>query len=114
MRHSAICDQWDVVVVPFPFSDRSQTKRRPALCLSTSDFNENGYVVLAMITSSTRSDWPGDHRIRGLESAGLRASCRVRLKIFTIDARLITRTLGTLAGFDRDTVAANLRRFIPA
>ena len=30
-----ICKQYDVVVVPFPFTARRASKRRPALALST-------------------------------------------------------------------------------
>ncbi|RYD81610.1 MAG: type II toxin-antitoxin system PemK/MazF family toxin, partial [Sphingomonadales bacterium] len=46
-------ERFDTVVVPFPFTDRRTTKRRPALVLSHSPFadaTEN--VVLAMITSA--------------------------------------------------------------
>src|SRR5260221_8947844 len=96
MKRSTICDPWDVVVVPFPFTDRRDAKRRPALCLSARSFNRNGHVVLAMITSSAHDPWPGDHVIQDFTSAGLQQSCRVRLKIFTIDARLLIRRLGSL------------------
>ena len=48
-----IYEQFDVVVVPFPFSDRTAQKRRPALVLSQratfGDMIEHS--VLAMITS---------------------------------------------------------------
>ncbi|MBF0195885.1 MAG: hypothetical protein HQL71_15100 [Magnetococcales bacterium] len=32
-------DVYDVVVVPFPFTDRSTSKRRPALVLSSSEIS---------------------------------------------------------------------------
>ena len=64
---------FDVVVVPFPFTDRSTTKRRPALVLSDArNFNQQvGRSVLAMITSTKNSDWPLDLEIKDLDSAGL-------------------------------------------
>ena len=51
----------DIVLVPFPFTDLSSTKKRPALVVSPDKFNEHAQdVVLVAITSqpSARiSDW---------------------------------------------------------
>ena len=49
-------EAFEVVVVPFPFTDRTTTKRRPALVLSDAKaFNRQvGQSVLAMIT---RARW---------------------------------------------------------
>lgn len=75
---------WDVVVVPFPFTDRQASKRRPALVLSSDAFDSvTRHSVLAMITSAGQSSWPGDVRITDLDTAGLPADCMVRLKLFT-------------------------------
>jgi len=43
----------DIVIVPFPFSDLSNSKRRPALVLV--DFKGND-LILCQITSQTVSD----------------------------------------------------------
>ncbi|WP_414512710.1 type II toxin-antitoxin system PemK/MazF family toxin [Nostoc sp. PCC 9305] len=43
----------DVVIVPFPFSDLTQTKRRPALVLATLQGND---LILCQITSQSVSD----------------------------------------------------------
>jgi len=43
----------DVVVIPFPFSDLTQTKRRPALVISTLEGDD---VILCQITSQTFRD----------------------------------------------------------
>ena len=44
----------DVVVVPFPFSDREASKRRPALVCSATAFNDSSHhLVLAMITTAS-------------------------------------------------------------
>ena len=48
-RRFVICEECDVVVVPFPFVDRAEAQRRPALVLSKKRFNRNGHTVLAMI-----------------------------------------------------------------
>jgi mRNA interferase MazF len=91
-----ICEAGDVVVVPFPFTDSVETKRRPALILSPAEFNrQSGHSVMAMITSANRSSWPGDVAI-GSSNAGLRMPCVVRMKLFTLDNRLIAKTIGRL------------------
>lgn len=104
-----ICEECDVVVVPFPFVDRAQPKRRPALVLSKKNFNRNGHTVLAMITTSAHHPWPGDLGIRQRESTGLTTPCIVRLKLFTLDNRLIVKRIGYLADADRDEVAESIR-----
>lgn len=92
----------DDVVVPFPFTERLASKRRPALVCSSATYNgATRHVVLAMITTARHSKWPGDVPIRDLHAAGLPAPSIVRWKLFTLDASLIIRQAGTLAGEDR-------------
>ena len=107
-------EAFDVVVVPFPFTDRSTTKRRPALVLSDSKvFNKHvGQSVLAMITSARNSDWPLDVEIKDLDSAGLPSASVVRMKLFTLDDRLVIRRAGVLAENDRRSVAATLQQLL--
>ena len=59
-----------VVAVPFPFSDTSKTKRRPALVISSSSLFNNviGHSVMVMITSAKNSEWPLDVKIQDLPS----------------------------------------------
>ncbi len=107
-----ISERWDVVVVPFPFTDRPASKRRPALTLSQREFNAHGHSVLAMITTKVDPPWPGDTPLQNLSGAGLPAASAVRLKLFTLDNRLITKIAGTLSSGDRARVATQLERFV--
>jgi mRNA interferase MazF len=104
-----ICEAWEVVVVPFPFRERPGTKRRPALILSRPSFNKAGHSVLAMITTRARRPWPADVAIANLEHAGLHLPCIVRLKMFTLDNRLLLRRIGSLSAADRKEVTSALR-----
>ena len=99
----------DVVIVPFPFSDNAQSKRRPALALSRKAFNQNGHVILAMITTKEHSPWPGDTDIKDYRKAGLHLPCIVRLKLFTLDSRLILERIGRLSEADGALVLRRLR-----
>lgn len=107
-----ICDQWDVVVVPFPFTEKPGTKRRPALVLSNKAFNENGHTLLTMITTKAHRPWPGDTEIEEDSIAGLHTSCIVRLKAFTLDNRLILNKVGNLSLAHRQRVAEQVHRYI--
>lgn len=108
-KPSVIYDPWDVVVVPFPFTDRNAAKRRPALIVSNRTFNRNGHSVMEMITSAGHSGWPGDVPLRDHAVAGLRVPCVARVKLFTLDNRLILRRAGSLSPADRSNVRRNLR-----
>lgn len=101
-----IYEAFDVVVVPFPFTDRATTKRRPALVLSDAQSFNNliGQSVLAMITSAKHSDWPLDVRLEDLEATGLSAPSIVRMKLFTLDHQLFIRKTGHLTAKDRNSV----------
>ena len=99
-----ICDPWDVVVVPFPFTERAAAKRRPALIISKKSFNRNGHSIMAMITSAWHQGWPGDVRLNDHASAGLRVACVVRFKLFTLDNRLILKRAGRVSSKDRNNV----------
>lgn len=103
------CKPFDVVVVPFPFTDRRASKRRPALAVSSEPFSaSSGHSVLAMITSAANPPWPMDVVIDAAK-AGLRAPSKVRMKLFTLDNRLILRKAGNLSEPDRQAVVAALK-----
>ena len=48
-----ICERYETIVVPFPFSEIPVLKRRPAVVLSGKKFNDdNNATVVAMITTA--------------------------------------------------------------
>ena len=107
-----ICEPLDVVAVPFPFTDRPASKRRPALVVSSAAFNQaHAQSILAMITSA-QSDWPSDVTIQEWRKAGLQVPCRIRLKLFTLDDARILRKLGKLSKRDGKAVRNALMRWM--
>jgi len=86
----------EVVVIPFPFSDLTQSKVRPALCLAVAG---RGDYVLCQITSQPYGD-PMAIKIEDSDftSGGLHVESFVRPgKLFTADANLILSTEGKLS-----------------
>jgi len=106
----------DVVVVPFPFTYRQTSKRRPALVISSGPVfnNLSGHLVLAMITSEKNAPWPLDVPLKDLDSAGLPSPSVVRMKLFTLDQRLIVRKAGKLADIDQSGVSTALNNLLRA
>ncbi len=103
-------DRFDVVIVPFPFTDKAQIKRRPALVISGGAFNKKaGHSVMAMITSANNPPWPLDVPVSDLAAAGLPAPSVVRMKLFTLDHRFIAAKRGKLSDKDRKAVGRALK-----
>jgi len=107
----ATFEPWDIVRVPFPYTDRAVRQRRPALVIAAGDLQTaHGLLWLAMITSAEHRGWPGDVVISDPGGAGLPAPSIVRpAKIATIDARDAGR-LGTLPQSERRAVRLYLRQ----
>ena len=104
--------QFDVVKVPFPFSEKRAQKRRPALIVSQprSFDSKIQHSVLAMITTKSHASWPLDIAISHLDEAGLSFPSLIRFKMFTLDQRLILARLGHLHLQDRQAAREALKK----
>lgn len=97
-------DPYDVIVVPFPYSDRLAEKRRPAIVISSKRLKPHRLVWIAMVTSASNESWSCDVAIADSAKAGLPAASVVRTaKIACIDPARIQRRLGRL---DREAIRA--------
>ncbi len=85
----------DVVVVPFPFSDLTQTKRRPALVIASLEGDD---VILCQITSKTvRDGYSLPLEDADFEKGSLKQSSNIRPnRIFTADSHIILYCVGSL------------------
>jgi mRNA interferase MazF len=85
----------DVVVVPFPFSDLSQSKRRPALIITPLEGNDN---ILCQITSTNIKD---NYAISvediDFDSGDLKQASNIRPnRLFTADTQIILYRVGRI------------------
>lgn len=92
----------DVVLVPFPFTDLSSTKQRPALVVSPNRLNHlRDDVVLVAITSQVPAVLAEDEILisaSNLVGTGLLKPSLVRLsKLVTIHQDLVRRKLGIIS-----------------
>ncbi len=86
----------DVVVIPFPFSDLSGSKKRPALVIATLDGDD---VILCQINSRTfRDKYTIELNSRSLSEGSLVqpiSSIRPN-RLFTADSAIIFRKVATI------------------
>jgi len=103
----------DVVIVPFPYSDRFAEKRRPALVISNEKLAAEGFVWVAMITSARNSRMQHDQPISDLPRAGLPTPSVVRpIKLACIEPTRIIRLAGSLRPTDSQRALAAVSGFI--
>lgn len=106
-----IYNPFAILTVPFPFTDSPKNKRRPAVVMSSKEFQaHNGHITLLMITSIMHSPWFGDHKIINLETTGLKKECIIRQKLFTIDTRLVIDEIGKLSKEDISELIQNIKK----
>ena len=107
-----IYKQYQVVVVPFPFSEKFYSKKRPAVVLTDEVYNSShANLILAMITTS-KTSWQSDLKLTDLDISGLLKPCSVRFKIFTLPQSLIDRNLCVLGSFDQKNLKILLKKVL--
>ncbi|MDZ4284585.1 MAG: type II toxin-antitoxin system PemK/MazF family toxin [Patescibacteria group bacterium] len=100
----------DVVLIPFPFSDLSTAKTRPAVVVSVSAFTHaTDDLTVAMITSM-RHATRFDYALKDWRQANLLAPSWVRAKLATLDPRLVRYAPGRLSSADMAEVDTRIRR----
>lgn len=89
--------QGDIVLIPFPFSDQSGSKPRPAIIISNRNVNKTRDVILAQISSLLRYDDFSFVLEDKLLTTPLREVCEVRChKIFIAEKSLVTKKISSL------------------
>lgn len=88
----------DIVLIPFPFTDLTDSKVRPAIVISSGLINATNDVVLLAITSTLRGD-DFSFVINNLDlNAPMLKSSEVRCnKVFTADQRIIHKKINELS-----------------
>lgn len=91
----------DVVLVPFPFTDQSGTKKRPAV-VSRQGYNANRRdIVIMAITSQVRTPLGfGESMVADWQGAGLVKESVLKPVFTTIAQGLVIRVMGHLSAAD--------------
>lgn len=99
MKNGIRFKQRSIILVPFPFSDLSNNKKRPALVVSNNEFNEsNEDMICCLITSNPR---PFKHSVNlnnnDLESGFLNFESKVKPhRLFTISQKIVLKQIAMI------------------
>lgn len=98
----------DVVLVPFPYTDLTNSKKRPALVVSGASYGPAD-IIVAQITGNVTVHRFGDHAVTGWRQAGLLIPSIVRAKLATLDRAMVQRKLGRMPANDMTLIDSELR-----
>jgi len=104
----------DVVLVPFPFTDQTGGKKRPAVVVSSATYNSARVdLILMAITSQTKAATAyGEVMVKEWQKAGLLKPSVIKPVLTTIEKRLVLRHLGQIEQSDRTTLQQALRAIL--
>jgi mRNA interferase MazF len=97
------CEFGEIILVPFPFTDQSTSKKRPAVVISSAKYHRerSDYIIMA-VTSRTRIvPTIGEMIVQDWQAAGLLRPSTIKPVIATIEHRLVLRRLGALRPDDQ-------------
>lgn len=107
-------DFGDVVLVPFPFTDQSGTKKRPAVIVSSAGYNTSRRdLVIMAITSQVRAPMGyGEAMVDDWRAAGLIKVSMLKPVFSTVEQGLVVRVMGQLSAPDLQTLQRLLEKVI--
>ena len=112
MPSTIIYKQGDILLVPFPFTDQTSSKQRPAVVLSSESYNRVHLdIILAPITSQFLNR-PDEAILDEWQKAGLLKPSVVKPILSSFDTALVRRQLGTLSVSDLKTVRQLFRQIL--
>jgi mRNA interferase MazF len=104
----------DVVLVPFPFTDQSGIKKRPAVVVSSARYHTHrrDFVIMAITSQLRPQPAFGEFTVVEWKKAGLIAPSAVKPVLTTIEKQLVFRRLGQLQAADIRSLRASLEQIL--
>ena len=104
----------DVILVPFPFTNQSTTKQRPAVVISSSSYNtERPDLILLAITSQVRASRAfGEALVTDWQTAGLIKPSVFKPLITTIEQARVIKRLGKLSTNDETALRTVIEKIV--
>ena len=85
----------DVVIVPFPFSDLSENKKRPALVVA--DLKGDDIIICLITSQNTRDDYATSLTNPDFSNGNLQRDSNIRPnRLFTADSNIVLYKIGVL------------------
>jgi mRNA interferase MazF len=102
------CEFGDIVLVPFPFTDQSTSKKRPTVIISSATYHRSrpDYIIMTVTSRMRALATIGEVIVRNWREAGLLKPSTIKPVIATIEQDLVLRKLGSLWPDDRSALRA--------
>lgn len=112
MRFIMIYKPWEIVLIPFPYTNLTSSKRRPAVVISPESYNSGLDIMLLFLTSNLKSELKeGDCLLNEWQEAGLPKPSKTRMKIMTLDKDFVIKKIGEIQSLDRGMLKQTLQNF---
>lgn len=101
----------DILLIPFPFTDQTGTKKRPAIVINSANYNQR-YKDLILMAVTSQINKPlkfGEVEIIEWQKAGLLKPSIIKPVFTTVDENIVIKQLGSLEISDKN----NLQNIIP-
>jgi len=107
-------DFGDVVLVPFPFTDLTASKKRPAVVVSSAPYNHKypDLIIMAVTSQIKPSNVFGEVTIIQWKKAGLLKPSVVKPVLATIEKELVLKKLGRLVEEERRALLETLKKIL--
>lgn len=104
----------DVVLVPFPFTSQTASKKRPSVVVSSGSYNQSRPDIVVMaITSQLRPGSPVEEVwVKEWQAAGLLKPSVIKPVFATLEQNLVIRRLGALNGEDQSNLRQSIARLL--
>jgi mRNA interferase MazF len=104
----------DIILVPFPFTDQSATKKRPAVVISSKPYNQGrpDLIIMAVTSQIKPTSIIGEVIIQDWQEAGLLKPSAIKPVITTIEKPLVIKTMGRLNDNDRIALQESLKAIL--
>lgn len=102
-----------IILVPFPFTDQSAAKQRPAVIVSSNAYHRaRRDLILMPITSQLRASAFGDVLVQDWQAAQLLMPSAVKPVFATLDQALVIKSLGALSARDQAALRTIIAQLI--
>ena len=104
----------DVVLVPFPFTDQTTTKKRPAIVVSSADYHLQrlDLILIGVTSQANPASYFGEMTITNWKNAGLIKPSIIKPVLTTLDVKLVIKKLGRLEEPDYPTLQNLLKTIL--
>ena len=104
----------DIVLVPFPFTDQTGIKKRPAVIVSSAAYNaaRRDVIIMAVTSQARPASVIGELHVKDWKGAGLIKPSVIKPVITTIEKSLVIRRLGRLKQDEQEALRKALGKVV--